>query len=49
MVCDGVLDHFHKLDASLGRGDTVFVQQLDHQPAEPLEGPGNPRGGVDLD
>ena len=48
MVRDGILDHFHQLDAAFCRGDAVLVKQLDHQPAEPLEGPRDPGGGVDL-
>ena len=48
MVRDGILDHFHQLDAGLSRGDAVLVKQLHHQPGEPLEGPRDPGGGVDL-
>ena len=48
MITQRVLDHFHQLHAGLGGGDAVLVQQLDHQPSEPLEGPGYPGGGVDF-
>ena len=48
MVTHGVLDHFHQLDAGVGGGYAVLVEQLDHQPTEPLESPGDPRGGVYL-
>ena len=48
MVTHGVLDHFHQLDTGVGGGYAVLVEQLDHQPTEPLEGPGDPRGGVYL-
>ena len=46
MVRDGILDHFHQLDAGLSRSDAVLVKQLHHQPGEPLEGPRDPGGGL---
>ena len=46
VVAHRTLDHFHQLHAGLGCGDAVFVQQLDHQAAESLEGSGDPRGRV---
>ena len=42
------IDHFHQLHAGLGGGDAVLVQQLDHQPSEPLVCSGYPGGGVDF-
>ena len=49
MVRDGVLDDFDELDAGLGGGDVVLVEQLNHEAGEPLEGAGDPSGRVDLD
>ena len=49
MVRDGVLDDLDELDAGLRGCDVVLVEQLDHQAGEPLEGPRDPSGRVDLD
>ena len=49
VVGDGVFDYFDELHVSLGCSDAVLVQQLHHQPREPLECPGDPGGGVHLD
>lgn len=46
---DGVLDDLEQLLGSVDAPDEELVQQLDHQPREPLEGARDPHGRVHFD
>lgn len=49
MRCDGILDDLEQLLGSVDAPDEELVQQLDHEPREPLEGARDPHGRVHFD